>query len=184
MDLTKHIILLDRDGVINQDSDQYVKSAAEFVFLPGSLDALVALKKAQFSIYVITNQSGIGRGYFSQHVLAEMHNKLQQALSPFNVQLDGFYFCPHTPDDHCDCRKPKPGMLDQLSKAHQLDLTGVPFVGDAKRDLLAAKAAKAQPVLVKTGKGLKTIKDLDDLPNTPVFENLLAFSQHVLGEPS
>lgn len=187
MNLTKKIILLDRDGVINHDSEHYIKSVDEFKVLPGSTEAIIALKQAGFRIYVITNQSGVGRGFYSQAVLQEMHKKLQQLLDNHdpNARVDGFYCCPHAPQDECNCRKPKPGLINQLAREIKTNLSDVPFVGDSKRDLDAALAANCQPILVKTGNGLKTLSQLDTLNTNqlpPVFDSLKTFSDHVLSQ--
>ncbi len=184
MDLNRKLILLDRDGVINHESPNFVKSAAEFILLPGSLEALVTLKKAGFALYILTNQSGIGRGLYDIQALNAMHAKLARHLAPFHVAIDGIYFCPHRPDAGCACRKPKPGLCEQLIRDTQRSLARVPFVGDSLRDLQAAQAAGATPVLVKSGNGQKTLTQLDTIGDVAVFSDLRAFSKYVINATS
>ena len=153
--MTKTIIL-DRDGVINQDSDAYIKSPDEWLPIPGSLDAIARLNRAGFRVVVATNQSGVARGYFDLSMLQQI------------------FFCPHGPDDHCDCRKPKSGLLQQIAEQFRIDLTGVPAIGDSLRDLQAAEEVGAQPILVLTGKGEKTLQALHGDTRVPVYRDLAA----------
>lgn len=145
-------VMLDRDGVINVDSPDYIRSPAEWKPIPNSLTAISRLNHAGIPVFVVTNQSGVGRHYFTEATLDAIHQKMHDALNAVDARLDGVYVCPHTPDDQCACRKPKPGLLLQIAKEANLDLkTGI-FVGDALRDIEAAQAVGALPVLVKTGK--------------------------------
>jgi D-glycero-D-manno-heptose 1,7-bisphosphate phosphatase len=150
------LIILDRDGVINQDSDTYIKTAEEWEPIPGSIDAIVRLFRSGYKIVIATNQSGIGRGFFGYDALEAMHFKLKSLLISSNVTLSGIFFCPHTPEDECKCRKPASGLLDQIAKEFNTDLTGVYIVGDSLRDLQAGLKHKCSPILVRTGKGVNT----------------------------
>ena len=173
------LIILDRDGVINQDSDLYIKSAEEWVPLPGSLDAIARLNQWGYRVVVCTNQSGIGRGLFETDTLIAIHDKMNKALLQVGGRIDAIFFCPHTNDDGCDCRKPKPGMLKEIAARFNADLAGVPAIGDSLRDLKAAAAAGAQPMLVLTGKGRKTVDDPALPPDTLVFPDLAAAAAHI-----
>ncbi len=147
------LILLDRDGVINQDSDAFVKSADEFIPLPGAMEAIARLHRAGFRIGVCTNQSGIGRGLLTEQTLATIHDKLNRLVLSAGGRIDGIRYCPHLPDAGCGCRKPKPGMLLDLMGESGADSASTVFVGDSLRDLEAAKAAGCRAVLVRTGNG-------------------------------
>ncbi len=166
------LIILDRDGVINQDSDDYIKSPEEYIPIPGSLEAIARLNHAGYIVMVVTNQSGIARGFFDVDTLNRMHEKLRRLLSNCGGHIDGIFFCPHGPDENCECRKPQPGMLREI--AHRLDtsLQGVPMVGDSLKDIQSAQAVGAVPLLVKTGKGERTLAKGEGLSDVPVFENL------------
>ena len=166
------LVILDRDGVINQDSDNYIKSPEEYIPLPGSLEAIARLNQAGFLVAVATNQSGIGRGLYDQATLDSIHDKLQGLLGGVGGRIDAIFYCPHTPDDHCVCRKPAPGLLQQISEHFGIPLTGVPVIGDAPRDLQAARAVGATPILVRTGKGLRTLENGGDLDEIPVYDDL------------
>ena len=150
------IIVLDRDGVINEDSPEFVKSADEWRPLPGALDAIARLTQAGWRCVVLTNQSGLARGKFGYSELFAMHRKCERALAARGGRIEGWFFCPHGPDDGCACRKPATGLYDQASRALHVDLTAAPSVGDSLRDLDAAKAAGATPILVRTGNGHRT----------------------------
>ena len=134
------LIILDRDGVINEDSDDYIKSTDEFIPLPDSLEAIARLNHAGYTVMVATNQSGIARGLFSIDTLNAIHSKLRRELSTYGGRVDGIFFCPHGPDDHCDCRKPAPGLLYEIAERTGRSLEGVPAVGDSLRDIQAAQA--------------------------------------------
>jgi len=166
-------IILDRDGVINEDSDEFVKSPDEFIPIEGSLTAIAKLKQSGYGVVVATNQSGIARGLFDLDTLHRMHEKLQRLLQNEGVHLDGIFFCPHGPDDICHCRKPKPGMYLDIAKRFDIDLSKTVVVGDSFRDLQAAMKVNAQPILVKTGKGERTLKNNTvDIINIPVYDSL------------
>lgn len=174
------LIILDRDGVINEDSDEYIKSPDEFIPIPGSLEAIARLNHAGYLVMIATNQSGIARGYFTMDTLNQIHDKLKHLLNAYGGHYDGIFFCPHGPDDHCGCRKPLPGLLEEISRRLKVDLAGVPAVGDSLRDLQAAQAVGAQPVLVRTGKGERTLAKGGDLKGVPIFANLAEYVDHLL----
>jgi len=173
------LVILDRDGTINHDSDQYIKSTAEFRTLKGSVEAIARLTQAGYRIVVATNQSGISRGLFDTATLISMHDMLQRAVSQAGGRIDAFFFCPHAADSGCECRKPKPGMLLEIARRFNVSLADVYMVGDAPRDIEAAAAAGARPVLVLTGKGRKTRDDGGLPPGTAVFADLAAFAEHL-----
>jgi D-glycero-D-manno-heptose 1,7-bisphosphate phosphatase len=168
------LIILDRDGVINQDSDLYIKSPEEWIPLPGSLEAIARLNQWGYRVVVATNQSGIGRGLFGMDTINAIHDKMIKAASHAGGSIDAIFFCPHTNADDCDCRKPKAGMFTEIAARYNVDLAGVPAVGDSLRDLLAADSVGAQPLLVLTGKGKKTQKDPALPKQTLVFADLAA----------
>jgi len=174
------LIVLDRDGVINQDSDAYVKSLAEWIPIPGSLEAIARLSRAGWTVAVATNQSGIARGYYDEGVLAQMHEALRQRVAALGGEVGLVLHCPHGPDDGCDCRKPLPGMFQRIAAHYGLDdLEGVPVVGDSLRDLQAGMALGGAPYLVRTGKGELTLQK--SLPKgTAVFADLAALVDHLL----
>lgn len=167
------LVILDRDGVINEESDDFIKSPDEFVPLAGSLEAIARLKQAGYTVVVATNQSGIARKLFDIGTLNAIHAKLQRGLSRFGVTLDAIFFCPHGPDDACQCRKPKPGLLLDIGARFQTQIRGVPCIGDSLRDVQAAREVDAAPILVKTGKGAHTLaKHADELRDVPVCDTL------------
>jgi D-glycero-D-manno-heptose 1,7-bisphosphate phosphatase len=171
---TRHakLIVLDRDGVINYDSDQFIKSPDEWRPIPGSLEAISRLNHAGFRVVVATNQSGLGRGLFDMATLIAIHEKMYKALAHAGGRVDAIFYCPHTADSACDCRKPKPGMFAEIGLRLGVDMTGVPCVGDSVRDLEAAAAIGGQPILVLTGKGEKTLRDGNFPKNTVIFPDL------------
>ena len=173
------LVILDRDGVINYDSDQYIKSPEEWKPIPGSLAAIARLNQAGFRVVVASNQSGIGRGLFETDTLMAIHDKMLRALAHVGGHIDAIFFCPHTNADNCECRKPKSGMLRDIASRFNADLTGVPAIGDSLRDLQAATEAGAQPMLVLTGKGRKTVDDPALPPDTLVFPDLAAAAAHI-----
>ncbi len=176
-------IILDRDGVINEDSDDFIKSPDEWQPVPGSLEAISRLNHSGYRIAIATNQSGLARKLFTISDLNQIHQKMHNALNRVGGHVDAIFFCPHGPDDHCTCRKPKPGMLQQISDLFSVDLSMVYVVGDSYRDLQAAQAANAIPILVKTGKGIRTLVAHPELINDiPVFENLANFVDFLLKE--
>ena len=166
------LIILDRDGVINYDREQFIKSPDEWRPIPGSLEAIARLNHAGFRVVVATNQSGLGRRLLDTATLISIHEKLHKALAQVGGRIDAVFFCPHTADANCDCRKPKPGMLVDIGQRFGVELTGVPCIGDSLRDLQAAEACGAQPILVLTGKGEKTLRDGDFPKNTIIFPDL------------
>lgn len=173
------LLILDRDGVINQDSDAYIKTLDEWIPIPGAIAAIARLSKAGWTVAVATNQSGIARGYYDLATLECMHTRLRELVAEQGGELGVVVYCPHGPDEGCDCRKPKPGMLRQIAQHYGVDLRGVWFVGDSRGDLDAALAVDCQPVLVKTGKGERTLtKPLPD--GTRVFDDLAAVADHLL----
>ena len=180
------LVILDRDGVINHDSDDYIKSPDEWQPLPGSLEAIARLCRADYTVVVATNQAGVGRGLFSQEMLIRIHRKMASSIRDKGGRLDSVFFCPHSPAEQCGCRKPKPGMLLEISDRLGIGLSSVPVVGDSLRDLEAAEAAGAIPVLVKTGRGRLTQEKLSKgelshtLGQTPVYADLAAFTDAVL----
>lgn len=177
------LIVLDRDGVINYDSDQFIKSPDEWRPVPGSLEAIARLNHAGYRVVVATNQSGIGRGLFDMGMLNAIHEKMHKALGHVGGRIDAIFFCPHTADSKCECRKPKPAMLVEIGKRFSAELTGMPCIGDSLRDLMAADAVGAQPMLVLTGKGEKTLREGSFPKNTVIFPDLaFAVSALLAGE--
>jgi len=166
------LIVLDRDGVINHDSTQFIKTPEEWRPIPGSLEAIARLNHAGYRVVVATNQSGIGRGLFDMATLNAIHEKMHKALALVGGRIDALFYCPHTADAQCECRKPKTGMLSEIAVRYGLDMGGVPCVGDSVRDLQAADAVGAQPMLVLTGKGEKTLRDGSFPKNTVIFPDL------------
>jgi D-glycero-D-manno-heptose 1,7-bisphosphate phosphatase len=166
------LIVLDRDGVINHDSEQFIKSPGEWRPIPGSLEAIARLNQAGYRVVVATNQSGVGRGLFGMTTLTEIHEKMFKALNLVGGRIDAVFYCPHAADSHCECRKPKPGMFQQIGSRFGVDMQGVPAVGDGLRDLQAAQSSGARPILVLTGKGEKTLASGDLPPGTVVFPDL------------
>ena len=175
------LVFLDRDGVINQDSDKFIKNADEFILIPGSADAIANLSQAGFKVVICSNQSGLGRGLFTMEDLNAMHEKLHQQVEQAGGSLDVIIFCPHIPDDNCDCRKPKPGMILEICDRFNLeDLSNTVMVGDSIRDLEAISNAGGIPILVKTGNGKKTLAK-ETLPEgTKIFDNLLSASEYII----
>jgi D-glycero-D-manno-heptose 1,7-bisphosphate phosphatase len=166
------LIVLDRDGVINYDSDQFIKSPDEWRPIPGSLEAISRLNHAGFRVVVATNQSGLGRGLFDMATLIAINDKMHKALAHLGGRIDALFYCPHAADSACECRKPKPGMFTEIGNRFGVDMTGVPCVGDSVRDLQAAAAVEAQPILVLSGKGEKTLRDGVFPANTIIFPDL------------
>lgn len=168
------LVILDRDGVINEDSDAYIKSPEEWIPIPGSLEAIARLNRADYRVIVATNQSGIARGLFTLDTLNRIHEKMNRALADIGASLDAVFYCPHGPEDQCACRKPLPGLLHDIERRLNVSLQGVPAIGDSMRDLQAAVTVGAAPILVLTGKGRRTLARLDILAGVPVFEDLAA----------
>lgn len=175
----RRFVLLDRDGVINDDSADFIKTPEEWYPIVGSLEAIALLNRQGYEVAVVTNQSGLARGFLDEATLAKIHAKMESLLSEKGGRILGIYYCPHGPGSTCGCRKPKPGLLEKFAEEHQADLQNVYVVGDSLRDIHAAQAAGAMPILVKTGKGMKTLEQNPNL-NIPVFENLYGAVQFIL----
>jgi D-glycero-D-manno-heptose 1,7-bisphosphate phosphatase len=173
--------MVDRDGVINEDSDDYVKSVAEWRPIPGSLDAIGALTRGGYRVVVVTNQSGLGRGLFDEITLAAIHRHMLAAVRAAGGELAGIYYCPHTPDADCDCRKPRPGLFRKLERELGLSVRGVPYIGDKLSDIEAADAAGARPVLVRTGRGFAA-EPAAAARGVAVFDDLAAAAHSLLAE--
>ncbi len=182
--MSPQLVILDRDGVINHDSDEFVKTPDEWLPIDGSIDAIAKLSRAGFTIAVATNQSGIGRKIIDKPALEAMHDKLRSLVKDAGGDVDRIAYCPHLPEDACECRKPAPGLLRQLARHYGVPLDGVPFVGDSERDLEAARAVNARPILVLTGAGeqtaaalqqrgdsIETFADLDAAATALITEN-------------
>jgi D-glycero-D-manno-heptose 1,7-bisphosphate phosphatase len=177
------LAILDRDGVINYDSDQYIKSPAEWRPIPGSIEAIARLNQNGYRVAVATNQSGIGRGLFDMATLNAINDKMMELVFRQGGRIDALFFCPHTAAEDCGCRKPRTGMLLEIAARFHTELKGVPLVGDGLKDLQAADAVGAQPVLVLTGKGART-REAGGLPRkTLVFENLAEAARHLVAHP-
>ena len=177
------MIILDRDGVINEDT-HYIKSPKEWIPIPGSLEAIAALNNAGYTVVVATNQSGIARGYFDEQALAAIHQTMTQALNAFGAKIDRLFYCPHGPDDGCNCRKPKPGLFQQIAQTYDISLKDAIAVGDSLRDIQAAQAVGATPILVLTGKGSTTLTQHPQLFSTiSSFDNLWSFTKALLEVP-
>lgn len=170
-----NLIILDRDGVINYDSDQFIKSPDEWKPIPGSLEAIARLCQSGYRVVVATNQSGIERGLFDMVMLNAIHDKMHKACAQVGARIEAVFFCPHADASNCSCRKPRSGMLEEIAARYSLsNLSNVPAVGDSLRDLQSASALGAQPYLVLTGKGLKT-QAAGGLPEgTLIFPDLAA----------
>ena len=168
------LVILDRDGVINEDSDSYIKGPEEWRPIAGSLEAIARLNHAGYHVILATNQSGVGRGLFEVSTLNAIHDKMHRALAQIGGRIDAIFFCPHAQEANCACRKPKPGLLEEIARRFNVDLKGVPIVGDALRDLQAAAAVGAAPILVMTGKGRKTQRAGDLPAGTQIYDDLSA----------
>lgn len=179
--MTGRYVILDRDGTINVDSDEFIKSAAEWLPLPGSLEAIAMLNRHGFRVAVVSNQSGIARGLFDLATLDAIHAKMLQLTRAAGGEIEAIYYCPHGPGDHCDCRKPKAGLFRRLADDKLIDLSATFAVGDSLRDVQAAETAGAKPILVKTGKGLQTLNDNPQL-DVPVFDNLYDAAAYIVSE--
>jgi len=177
------LVILDRDGVINEDSSDYVKTPEQWVPIPGSLEAIARLCRSEYRVVVITNQSGVGRGLYTVDTMNKINARMFELLRQKGGEIDALLFCPHVPDAGCECRKPKPGLFYELARRLKVNLTAVPAVGDSSRDLDAAIAADAQPVLVRTGKGAETAAaiargEYERFKDVPVYDDLASFVDH------
>jgi D-glycero-D-manno-heptose 1,7-bisphosphate phosphatase len=174
------LVILDRDGVINEDSDLYIKSPDEWIPIPGSLEAIAKLNQAGYHIAIATNQSGVGRGLYDMDMLNAIHDKLHRLLAKVGGHVDAIFFCPHTDADHCNCRKPLPGLIEKISERYGIPVKGVPIVGDSIRDLVAGVAVGAEPHLVLTGKGEEARASGGLPPYTAIHQDLMAFANHFI----
>lgn len=174
------LVILDRDGVINHDSAQFIKSPDEWRPIPGSLKAIARFNQAGFHVIVATNQSGLGRGLFDMATLNAIHAKMYRALAQVGGRIDAIFYCPHAADAGCACRKPAPGMLEAIAERFNTSLAKVPAIGDSARDLAAAATVGAAPILVRTGKGEKTFADGNLPSGTRTFADLAAVAQALL----
>ena len=178
------LIILYRDGVINHDSDAFIKSPDEWIPIKGSLEAIARLNQAGYRVVVATNQSGVARGLFDIQTLNAIHQKMHNAAQQAGADIDAVFFCPHSADDNCDCRKPKPGMFHEIARRFNISLRGgVATVGDSLRDLQAGYVAGCAPYLVLTGKGEKTQAKGGLPPGTLVFPDLSAVVDFILKSP-
>lgn len=176
------LVILDRDGVINRESDAFIKSPAEWIPLPGSLEAIARLTKAGYTVVVASNQSGVGRGLFSLEMLGKINAQMSAAVATAGGTIDAVFVCPHAPEDGCDCRKPKPGLFKQIAEHYGMSLKGVPAIGDAARDIEAARAAGARPILVKTGRGAGAFETLRGTEPLEVYPDLAAAADVLVRE--
>ena len=175
------IIILDRDGVINHDSEEFVKSVDEWEPITGSIEAIANLTQAGYKVVVCTNQSGLGRGLYTMEVLNNIHEKMHRLVEQEGGKISAIFLCPHKPEDNCSCRKPKPTMILEIIDRYNIDnVNNLIMVGDSNRDLEAIATAGGIPVLVKTGNGKKTFAQNKMPSNTMVFKNLLAVSEYLI----
>lgn len=174
------LVILDRDGVINVDSEHYIRSPDDWHFIPGSIDAIALLNQKGYTLSIATNQSGLARGYYDEAMLEAIHQRMHWALATVGAKIDSIFYCPHGPEEACLCRKPKPGLLHQIAAHYQTTLTQVPFVGDSFRDIEAALNAGAKPRLVLTGNGEKTRRlHAQALENVPCYTDLWSFATNI-----
>ena len=174
------IVILDRDGVINYDSDQYIKSPAEWRAMPGSLEAIAKLTQAGYKVVIASNQSGLGRGLFDMDTLNAIHDKMHRAVQAVGGRIDAVFYCPHTSDSKCNCRKPKPGMFQRIGACFNTDLSDAYVIGDSLRDLQPAASVGARSVLVLTGKGEATQAEGNLPEGTLIFSDLAAAVEYIL----
>jgi len=166
------LVILDRDGVINKDSEDFIKSPEEWQSIPGSPEAIARLTHANYRVVVATNQSGMGRGLFDIGTFNRINEKMHREINNAGGRIDGIFYCPHRPDENCKCRKPEPGMLIEICRRLHCDLEGVPAIGDSLRDIRAAQAVGARPILVLTGEGRSTELKHRELGDTEVYDDL------------
>lgn len=176
------LVVLDRDGVINYDSVHFIKNTNEWIPIPGSLEAIALLNQNGYRVAIATNQSGISRGLFDMVTLNAIHDKMHRALGQLGGRIDAMFYCPHAAENHCSCRKPKPGMMEEIGKRFGMDMKNVPMVGDALRDLQAGAVLGMQPILVRTGKGESTLATGDLPEGTLVFADLAEAVQHIIAK--
>lgn len=175
-------IILDRDGVINYESEKYIKSPDEWIPIPGSLEAIAALNRAGFRVLVATNQSGVARGFYDIPMLDRIHEKFVHLLAQVGGYVDEIFFCPHHPDEHCGCRKPKPGLFYAIASRYPVQLTSTYFIGDSWVDMQAAEAAGCQGLLVLTGNGQRALEKYPAMLTKPHFENLQKAADYVIAK--
>lgn len=175
------LVMIDRDGVINEDSDEFIKSVAEWRPIPGSLEAIAALHRGGWKIAVMTNQSGVGRGLYDEATLGRIHEHMRERVRAAGGELAGVYYCPHLPEAGCECRKPRPGMFRALERDLKVSVVGAPYIGDRISDVEAAEAVGARPMLVRTGTGAATEATLG-ARRVPVFDDLAAAALTLLAE--
>ncbi len=180
--MTNPLIILDRDGVINYDSEYYIKSPDEWLPIPGSLAAIAQLNRAGYRVLIATNQSGVARGLYDLPMLSRIHEKLLNELASVGGHIEEIFFCPHHPDDNCDCRKPKLGMFKQIQAKYGADLSNTFFIGDTLTDIQVAQEVPCKPILVLTGKGQQTLSDHPELVSIPHFLDLAEAVRYVLGQ--
>jgi len=173
-------VVLDRDGVINLDSVHFIKSTSEWIPISGSLEAIALLNQSGYRVAIATNQSGISRGLFDMVTLNAIHDKMHRALAQLGGRIDAIFYCPHAAEENCACRKPKPGMMEEIGSRFGVDLNAVPIVGDALRDLQAGAVLGMQPMLVRTGKGEETLAAGGLPEGTLIFANLAEAVQHII----
>jgi len=177
------LVVLDRDGVINRDSPDFIKAPDEWIPLDGSLEAIARLTRAGYTVAVASNQSGLARGLFDKPALGAIHDKMLAAVAAAGGRIDRIEICPHGPDDGCDCRKPAPGLLYRLGRRYGIDMRGVACIGDSERDLAAASAVGARPILVRTGNGRRTEKLLREKgASVEAYDDLLAAADRLIRE--
>lgn len=179
----KKFVILDRDGVINVDSDHYIKSADEWIPIPGSIEAIAQLTKANYKMVIATNQSGVGRGLYSVDTLQRIHRKMLDAIELAGGKIEKIYFCPHHPDENCACRKPAPGMLLNIMRDFNLKSDEIIYIGDSFKDWEVAQAIGCEFMLVRTGNGEKTVKQLLQNDHTKIFADLMAVALSMLLTP-
>jgi D-glycero-D-manno-heptose 1,7-bisphosphate phosphatase len=181
-DSAPRLVVLDRDGVINRESPDFIRSPTEWVPIRGSLEAIAALTRGGYRIVVATNQSGVGRGLFTASMLTTIHDHMQRQIEHAGGKLAGIFVCPHHPDDGCECRKPKPGLLRQIERQFACSLAAQPVVGDSERDIRAAQAVAARSILVRTGNGRKAETALVPGDRVQIFDDLAAVARALLAE--
>lgn len=174
------LVILDRDGVINHESDRFIKSPVEWKPIDGSIAAIARLNRAGFKVVVATNQSGIARGLFDISMLGRIHEKMHRHVSDAGGSIEAIFFCPHGPADQCECRKPKPGLFNDIAERMHISLKGVPAIGDSLRDLQASSAAGATPILVRTGRGEQTLENPEEIQGIPVYDDLAAAADAII----
>lgn len=176
------LVVLDRDGVINADRDDYIRSVSDWHPLPGSLEAIARLCAAGFRVVVVSNQSAVARGYLDAATLEAIHQEMHRQTEAAGGRLAGIFVCPHGPDEGCPCRKPRPGLLHEVERRLGVSLAGVPMIGDKATDLEAARTAGCRPILVRTGKGAATEVAATGLAEATIFDDLAAAATHLIAE--